>query len=126
MPLATTPSLDDLTLTVAEEIRIDAPIEDAFAALLDQIGPHNETPNGDPMPMKLEAHPGGRWYRDLGDDNGHLLGPRAGDQTADVARDQRAALHVVRGLVERAISAGRIRRGNGADVSSFGVRLDSR
>ena len=26
------------------------------------------------MPMKLEAWPGGRWYRDLGDDNGHFWG----------------------------------------------------
>jgi uncharacterized protein YndB with AHSA1/START domain len=27
-----------------------------------------------PMPMKIEAWPGGRWYRDLGDNNGHLWG----------------------------------------------------
>jgi uncharacterized protein YndB with AHSA1/START domain len=26
------------------------------------------------MPMKLEPWPGGRWYRDLGDNNGHLWG----------------------------------------------------
>ena len=26
------------------------------------------------MPMVLEAHPGGRWYRDLGNDNGHCWG----------------------------------------------------
>lgn len=26
------------------------------------------------MPMKLEAWPGGRWYRDLGDGNGHFWG----------------------------------------------------
>jgi hypothetical protein len=26
------------------------------------------------MPMKLEAWPGGRWYRDLGDNNGHYWG----------------------------------------------------
>jgi hypothetical protein len=25
-----------------------------------------------PMPMKIEAWPGGRWYRDLGAGNGHL------------------------------------------------------
>ena len=24
------------------------------------------------MPMKIEPWPGGRWYRDLGDDNGHF------------------------------------------------------
>lgn len=26
------------------------------------------------MPMRLEAVPGGRWYRDLGDGNGHCWG----------------------------------------------------
>ena len=38
------------------------------------MGPDNETPDGKPMPMKIEPWPGGRWYRDLGDDNGHLWG----------------------------------------------------
>ena len=42
--------------------------------LLEQIGPENETPNGNKMPMKIEPWPGGRWYRDLGDNNGHLWG----------------------------------------------------
>ena len=28
--------------------------------------------NGQAMPMVLEAWPGGRWYRDLGADNGHF------------------------------------------------------
>jgi hypothetical protein len=26
------------------------------------------------MPMKIETWPGGRWYRDLGGDDGHLWG----------------------------------------------------
>ena len=26
------------------------------------------------MPMKIEAWPGGRWFRDLGDNNGHFWG----------------------------------------------------
>jgi len=42
--------------------------------LLEQIGPENDTPDKGKMPMKIEAWPGGRWYRDLGDDNGHLWG----------------------------------------------------
>src|SRR6202040_911749 len=33
-----------------------------------------ETTEAKPMPMKLEAWPGGRWYRDLGDNNGHFWG----------------------------------------------------
>ena len=73
MTVATTP-LEDLTLTVTEEIRIDASLEDTFAALLEQMGPHNEGPDGTAMPMTLEARPGGRWFRDLGGDNGHHWG----------------------------------------------------
>lgn len=64
----------ELTLNIAEEIRVDAPLETTFAALLDQLGPHNLGEADKPMPMKLEARPGGRWYRDLGNDDGHLWG----------------------------------------------------
>ena len=73
MTVATT-QLEDLTLSVTEEIRIDASLEDSFAALLEQMGPHNEGPDGTAMPMTLEARPGGRWFRDLGGDNGHHWG----------------------------------------------------
>jgi uncharacterized protein YndB with AHSA1/START domain len=38
------------------------------------MGPSNEGYNGAPMPMVLEPWPGGRWFRDLGDNNGHLWG----------------------------------------------------
>ena len=38
------------------------------------MGPANEGENGIPMPMCLEAFPGGRWYRDLGAGNGHCWG----------------------------------------------------
>jgi hypothetical protein len=60
-------------LHVEKKIDIDAPLAVSFAALLEQIGPANESPHG-PMPMKLEAWPGGRWYRDLGNNAGHLWG----------------------------------------------------
>ena len=73
MTVATTP-LEDLTLIVTDEIRINASLEDSFAALLEQMGPHNEGPDGTAMPMTLEARPGGRWFRDLGGDNGHHWG----------------------------------------------------
>ena len=64
---------NELSFTITQEIRINAPLEAAFAALLEEMGPQNQTEHG-PMPMKIEARPGGRWYRDLGDDNGHLWG----------------------------------------------------
>jgi uncharacterized protein YndB with AHSA1/START domain len=68
-----TPGIESLTLVIAQEIHVKATLENTFAALLEQIGPYNETPEG-PMPMKIEPWPGGRWYRDLGDDNGHFWG----------------------------------------------------
>ena len=67
-------SLQSTTIQIAEELRVRASIEATFAALLDQLGPYNETQADKPMPMKLEAWPGGRWYRDLGDNNGHYWG----------------------------------------------------
>jgi uncharacterized protein YndB with AHSA1/START domain len=70
----TTQSIEDLTLNITQEIHVRAAIEKTFAALLEQLGPRNERGAGDPMPMKLEAWPGGRWYRDLGDNNGHFWG----------------------------------------------------
>src|SRR5271163_2605579 len=66
--------IENLTLTITQEIHVEATLEDTFAALLEQIGPENDTPEGNAMPMKIEPWPGGRWFRDLGDGNGHLWG----------------------------------------------------
>src|SRR5580658_4149197 len=65
-------ALDSLTLNIVQEIYVKASLEMTFEALLEQLGPGGELANGSPMPMKLEAWPGGRWYRDLGDGNGHF------------------------------------------------------
>jgi len=67
-------ALDNLTLDLTEEIRIQASLDATFEALLEEMGPHNTGVGGVPMPMVLEARPGGRWYRDLGDNNGHFWG----------------------------------------------------
>jgi hypothetical protein len=67
-------SLEQLTLTVTEEIRVRATLERTFETLLEQMGPDNETPYGEKLPMKIERWPGGRWFRDLGGDNGHFWG----------------------------------------------------
>ncbi len=74
MTAAAAPAMEDLTLTLSQEIHVRAPLETTFAALLEEMGPYNETHDGKPLAMKLEARPGGRWYRDLGDDNGHFWG----------------------------------------------------
>ena len=65
---------ENLVLTITQEIEVKASLDDTFAALLEQLGPGSETPEGQSMSMKLEDWPGGRWYRDLGDGNGHLWG----------------------------------------------------
>ena len=70
----TLPELDSLSLAVNQEIRVRASIDVTFAALLEQLGPGGEGPDGTPMPMKIEPWPGGRWFRDLGGDNGHFWG----------------------------------------------------
>ena len=70
----TEPGVESLTLAVSQEIHVRASLEDAFEALLVQMGPENETHEGAPLPMVLEPRPGGRWFRDLGDDNGHFWG----------------------------------------------------
>jgi uncharacterized protein YndB with AHSA1/START domain len=70
---STMPGIESLTLIINQEIHVKASLETTFEALLEQIGPENETPE-QKMPMKLEAWPGGRWFRDLGNDDGHLWG----------------------------------------------------
>lgn len=62
------------TLNILKEIDIAAPIGVAFQAVLEELGPGGEMPDGKPFPMKIEPWPGGRWYRDLGNNSGHLWG----------------------------------------------------
>src|SRR5579862_8193633 len=72
MTTLTEQGIENLTLRVEQEIRVLASIEKTFAALLEQLGPGNEMMDGTKMPMKLEPWPGGRWFRNLGDDTGHF------------------------------------------------------
>lgn len=71
---AVAPSLQDVSLDVTQEIHVRSSLEATFRALLEELGPANQGHNGTPMPMTLEAWPGGRWYRDLGQGHGHLWG----------------------------------------------------
>lgn len=70
--IAADQTLENLTFTLNQEIHVQAPLDVTFAALLEQLGPGNETPEGKSLSLKIEAWPGGRWYRDMGDDNGHF------------------------------------------------------
>ena len=62
------------SFSIKREERIEASIDIVFETILEQMGSLNVKPDGVPMPMKLEAWPGGRWYRDLGNNNGHMWG----------------------------------------------------
>ncbi len=72
--IPTIQSVEDLTLNISIQTHVHASLEVTFESLLEQVGPANETPDGKSLAMVLEAWPGGRWYRDLGGDNGHLWG----------------------------------------------------
>lgn len=62
------------TLHILKDMKIAAPLEITFEAVLEELGPGGEMPDGKAFPMVIEPWPGGRWYRDLGDNAGHLWG----------------------------------------------------
>jgi uncharacterized protein YndB with AHSA1/START domain len=66
------PTIEKLTLDLTKEIKVKASLENTFEALLEQIGPENETPDGTKLAMKIEPWPGGRWFRDLDGGDGHF------------------------------------------------------
>ncbi|MBV8206371.1 MAG: SRPBCC domain-containing protein [Acidobacteria bacterium] len=72
--MAAPSAAESLILNIIQELHVRASIEQTFEALLEQLGPGFDTPEGNALPMKLELWPGGRWFRDLGDGNGHLWG----------------------------------------------------
>jgi hypothetical protein len=67
-------SIENLTFNINEEIHVKASLETTFAAILEQIGASHEFEAGKPLPMIIEPWPGGRWFRDLGNENGHCWG----------------------------------------------------
>ena len=70
--IATAQSIEDLSLNITQEIHVKAPIGVTFAALLEELGPAFQNMEGQSMMAKVEPWPGGRWYRDLGNGNGHF------------------------------------------------------
>ena len=71
--ITTGQEIENLTLKITQEIHVMTTLEITFALLLEQLE-DNDTPEGNKLQMKLEARPGGRWYRDLGNNNGHFWG----------------------------------------------------
>jgi uncharacterized protein YndB with AHSA1/START domain len=74
MPTTTIPEQTVHMAEYSHDDLIAAPIEVVFQAVLDVLGPEGQMPDGTPFPIKLEPWPGGRWYRDLGNNTGHLWG----------------------------------------------------
>ena len=72
--MTTASALEQQTFTITEEILVRASADQTFDSLIAQMGRLNEKPDGTPLPMVIEPYPGGRWYRELGGDNGHLWG----------------------------------------------------
>jgi uncharacterized protein YndB with AHSA1/START domain len=62
------------TINIQKEITIAASPENTFQAILEEVGPGGEMPDGTPFPMKIDARPGGIWIRDLGNNTGHFWG----------------------------------------------------
>lgn len=62
------------TLEIVRSAQIEAPIAITFESVLEELGPGSQLPDGTPFNMKIEPWPGGRWYRDLGNNAGHLWG----------------------------------------------------
>src|SRR5476651_1298183 len=68
-------TLDDLTLDVSQEIEIKAAQGDVFRTMLSRLAEEMAPPPGvQPLQLVLEPWPGGRWFRDLGNGQGHLWG----------------------------------------------------
>jgi uncharacterized protein YndB with AHSA1/START domain len=72
--ISTSAEIESLTVNIQQEIHVRASLEVTFETLLEQLGPENTTPEGVRMNLTIEPWPGGRWYRDLGDGNGHFWG----------------------------------------------------
>lgn len=68
------PTREDLILDVSQSIEIESAVGSAYEALLRRLTTENSTPDNKAMPMVLEQWPGGRWFRDLGNGQGHLWG----------------------------------------------------
>jgi hypothetical protein len=73
-----------------------------FAALPEKLGPLNEVAEDKPLPMKLERWPGGRWCRDLGNNNGGFWGHVQAIKRPTLLENHRPSVDVLPGLEQGA------------------------
>jgi uncharacterized protein YndB with AHSA1/START domain len=65
---------DELVVVVEQTLEIKAAPEKVFEGLIKHLCNLEGEPGKPALKLKLERKPGGRWYRDLGSDSGHLWG----------------------------------------------------
>ena len=65
---------NEMTLKVEQEIEVAASAERTFQSVLANLGELFGPGEQSGLNMKLEPWVGGRWFRDLGDGQGHLWG----------------------------------------------------
>jgi hypothetical protein len=61
-------------MEIEQELKIRGSINTVFEQLIYVFSEGMAYEDGRSMNMKLERRPGGRWFRDLGNDSGHLWG----------------------------------------------------
>ncbi len=66
-------ALANFRAVIERSIEIDAPPQFIFDSILEDMA-DIRGPEGAPMNFKIEAYPGGRWFRDSGNNTGHLWG----------------------------------------------------
>jgi hypothetical protein len=67
-------TLADLTLEIRKSTSIAAPQSIVWETMIEQITGGMDAMMESPMKLRLEPWPGGRYFRDLGDNTGHLWG----------------------------------------------------
>ncbi len=68
-------TLDQAVLGFSQEIDIKASPADVFEGMVHQLTDrHQGGPENPSLPLEMERRPGGRWFRNLGGDSGHLWG----------------------------------------------------
>ena len=122
---ATATALDNLTLNITHEVFVRATLDATFASMLEQMGPGNETPEGEPLPMTIEPWPGGRWFRDLGRTT-VTSGDRSRRSSGRRCSRSPGRCSCPIGHVERAVPAQGSRRRHGDRVPAHGVRHRAR
>ena len=74
MPQSNDPGDVVQTLRIEKDLFIAATPDIVWDSILEEIGGEMHPGEGKAVTMKVEPWPGGRWWRDLGENQGHLWG----------------------------------------------------